>query len=53
MRALSGLGYRPRAPVAAETFADEAARESQARRPRDLEDIETLRALEEHGEGEA
>lgn len=31
MRALSGLGYRPRAPVAAETFADPEVREAWAR----------------------
>lgn len=31
VRALKGLGYRPRAPVAAEAFADEEARESWVR----------------------
>lgn len=31
MRALTELGYRPRAPVAAEAFADEASRESWVR----------------------
>src|SRR5262245_15818038 len=31
MRALTDLGYRPRAPVSAETFADEEVRESWVR----------------------
>ncbi len=31
VRALAGLGYRPRAPVAAEAFADEEVRESWVR----------------------
>jgi predicted nucleotidyltransferase len=31
MRALTGLGYHPRAPVAAEAFADEEVRESWVR----------------------
>jgi len=31
MRALTGIGYRPRAPVTAEAFADEEVRESWVR----------------------